>query len=783
MRLTLRTLLAYRDRVLGVADTEDLHRRIQISQDAGNLLKRIGAVTKQNNLLAPPVLGKGLGGDPNSIAEYLDDALQHSQIPELERTCLVSDMQLAELADCHTMLSTAMNTKVTVPESLREIALAAGDPQLRKQVAAELEARKAPRRSGRRTNPALIETQGSASNTDAISHDVTVRVEAPMLASGGDSIATHGLDLETYALSHEVPEYLVGSSPIGNWRIPLAIGTLVTLLGLLVWQNLGPWDRVAELFANGPARTLGSSKSIDYDLITEAQLAPPGLSDATTAPPDNAAPNAASSASLEIESSDNMPPGAAAVAPTMTVDSQVPPGLDIVTDSTAPPGISTAPLGISESPPGIPPGTSNAPPGLGSALANGAASGTPAAARDLAAGSGVAIWLPRNAVEDEAVVLSEVNKKLQRVQAGEPIQVPSKLIIPPTTRTTIDLPGGVLWTACGPSILELAPARVGSAPVVVTRLCRSLIRGGPEGRQVVLATPAGEYLLELADATSLASIEFAYRPAKHGSCLDVNAMLPILVIVAAEGGVSIQAAGQPAKLKEQSVAPEKLALGEGLAVVAGSQPVRFRLQEIPAWYRTSIERPIDGLASEDLHRLLAATDPQVGLVPIIDDLTTHRRPETAAMAIQVALLSGNWQPLAEGFLGNERMRSHWSPTLQLARQCLASDPGAAPAAKQVFLQNYGDADGQLLYDLVCGLPEDQLGTEGLANLVQLLEHPRLDHRVLAAYQLYLFAGKNLGYQPTAPNRVSVQQWRRELATNRLAAAAIPDIIWERRPRQ
>ena len=69
MRLTLRTLLAYRDGVLGPADREDLHRRIQSSPDVGNLLRRIGAVTQLNEILAPPVLGNGLGGDPNSIAE------------------------------------------------------------------------------------------------------------------------------------------------------------------------------------------------------------------------------------------------------------------------------------------------------------------------------------------------------------------------------------------------------------------------------------------------------------------------------------------------------------------------------------------------------------------------------------------------------------------------------------------------------------------------------------------------------------------------------------------
>ena len=149
MRLTLRTLLAYRDRVLSPADAEDLHRRIQISHDAGNLLRRISAVTGRNAVLAPPVLGKGLGGDANSIAEYLDDAMQHTQLPELERICLVSDVQLAELADCHSLLSTAVHTKVSVTNDLRRMALGLGDSDRRGPIKLELENRKALRRRGK----------------------------------------------------------------------------------------------------------------------------------------------------------------------------------------------------------------------------------------------------------------------------------------------------------------------------------------------------------------------------------------------------------------------------------------------------------------------------------------------------------------------------------------------------------------------------------------------------------------------------------------------------------
>ncbi|MEZ6075975.1 MAG: hypothetical protein R3C56_09970 [Pirellulaceae bacterium] len=197
MRLTLRTLLAYRDRVLSPADAEDLHRRIQISHDAGNLLRRISAVTGRNAVLAPPVLGKGLGGDANSIAEYLDDAMQHTQLPELERICLVSDMHLAELADCHSLLSTAAHTKVSVSSELRRMALALGAPVQRGQIEQEIENRKAPRRRGKQTDVMVrVDAAHGSPIPEVAKPKVPVQVESPMLVSGGESIKPQGLNLK-----------------------------------------------------------------------------------------------------------------------------------------------------------------------------------------------------------------------------------------------------------------------------------------------------------------------------------------------------------------------------------------------------------------------------------------------------------------------------------------------------------------------------------------------------------------------------------------------------------
>ena len=786
MRLTLRTLLAYRDGVLSPADTEDLHRRIQSSHDAGNLLRRIGAVTKLNQVLAPALLGKGLGGDANSIAEYLDDSLQHSQIPELERICLTSDMQLAELADCHTLLSTAMNTKVPAPADLRRMVLAVADPPGRREVVAELEARKAPRRKRRDPGNIVRADAAHATPRSAEVASVPVEVTSPMVASGGESIKPQGLNLETSALAHEVPEYLVGSSA-SNWKIPLAIGVLAGLLGVLVWQTLGPWKNVAELFAVAPDSTKNKSSStdsIDYDLIVESEQTPPGVSpakneldvgtnDVGTNSASKSTPNSITDA-VAIEADVAAPP---TVAATIDVDSATPPGLDSSSDKQTPPKPSTASPSVAQ-----PTVTSEAPPGISADVSKDAPS-TSAPTPTKKAANGTALWLPHDDKASEAVILSRSGNVLLRVKAGEALQTPLELLVPPFTRTTIDLPGGALWTACGPSLLKLDQEdQAGTADVakpnnssVVTGLCRALVRGGPDGRHVVVATPVGRYLLELTDPDSLLSVEMSYRPATAGSTIDSAATKPVLVFIAAEGQATVtplDPIGEPQKLK----------LGDGLGIVAGSKANRFRLQTIPNWFGTSVERPIDSLAAQDLHQLLSANvDPKASLAASLLELSRSRRPETAALATQLLMLAGEWEPLVDGFLNNERFRSHWNPTLTLTRQLLAHSGPSADKLRQLLLDKHA-ADGEMLYDLIRGQSAEELGNDGLAKLIGRLESPRLDVRVVAAFQLELLTGKNLGYQPTSTNRASVQQWRRDLSTNRVTLLEPIPLIFESVPR-
>ena len=245
----------------------------------------------------------------------------------------------------------------------------------------------------------------------------------------------------------------------------------------------------------------------------------------------------------------------------------------------------------------------------------------------------------------------------------------------------------------------------------------------------------------------------------------VTASIRAVAFVAVDGEVLVEGLDQ--------AQPQTLILGDGLALIE-TTPRRFKLGEIPTWYRGSSERPLDVQAALDFSKLVAV-DTEIGEALI--SICSHRRPETAALAIQASMLLGDWQAFANGFLRNDAMRNHWTPTLALAEQLIASDPGNAKS----LLQSLEAADplrGKKLFGLMEGFSEDQQPSDFLPQLIELLDSTQLDERVLAAYRLRRLTGKDFGYLPHLPNRTSVQQWRREFSANRLKINNVGDPLWE-----
>ena len=105
MRLTVRTLLAWRDRVLSKEDQRDLDEKVLSHNAAQEIEQRIERVLGNLDLPSPRVDAAGLSASANSMAEFLDNALPEEYLGSFESNCIESDVQLCEAAECHQFLS------------------------------------------------------------------------------------------------------------------------------------------------------------------------------------------------------------------------------------------------------------------------------------------------------------------------------------------------------------------------------------------------------------------------------------------------------------------------------------------------------------------------------------------------------------------------------------------------------------------------------------------------------------------------------------------------------
>ena len=723
MRLTLRTLLAYRDGVLSPAETSDLHQRIKQTEVASNLLRRVENLVKHKQLLAPKVNGEGLGGDANSVAEYLDDTLASEQVPEFERICIAeSDLVLAELAHCHQLLAEAMNSQVVVPQDLKSLAASLTSPRNQAALARRLNIGRAksstvvgPVGSIRRTDEAQPETLVDALTTE---NNISQRpqVQAPMVTSGGGSIKPQGLDLERPQLAHEVPEYLVGQRS-GGWRIPLAIGAMVTLLSVLAWQALGPLNKVRDLFvSNSTALNDSNSKGSQKNPI-----------EPTTNEVKPSARNSEMETSAVADSSRSVSEPGDMANDTTNADSLVP-NIDGATQPLAPNTEATpAQADQTENTFRWTPGTEDA----------------------------KSVLFVRRSVDGTVLP--------NRIVANVPIPAGSEIVVPPSMRTTLNL-AGCSWSVCGPTSMQLSQ---NESVTITTSLCRAITKGGIHGRSLTIVTPTESLKLQFEDATSMAAIEVAFRPVSHGPITDKSAFKPFLIIVAVEGQLTVTPTREATDSKSI-----RLVVGDGVAFTE-AQPIEFELGAIPAWYRAGNDPPLDSFAALDMHKLINGTD---DVTAQLASMCSDRRPESAALAIQSRMLLGDWGDLAGDFLNNELMRSHWASVIGLAEQLLASKEQNAEALRTAFEAAH-PGRGDVLFALLVGADNSSQPKELLPKLVEVLGSGELDERVLASHQLRRLTGKDMGFQPSFPNRAVLQQWRRTITSNP-SLLSLGNPIWE-----
>jgi hypothetical protein len=713
MRLTLRTLLAYRDGVLDPKDAALLEAKIRESSMAQQISARIEEGMRNRKLAPIPVDAREFGFEANMVAEFLDDTISMETLPEMERKCLEFNTLLSEIGSCHQILSRALTIPAAIPNSLRQ---RIRDLPNHPNAKSSLFTNKSLNTSGqmlRLDSSAAVASKAA----DPSSPTVASTAESRPIRKSRIELRESGIELDD-GLGRSVPEYLIGSDR--SWMTRAAMALLLVLALIVVGAfAVGPLERVAKLL---------SKPEGGMALVPNDRKKPPGISAIDENPkaikPLEEAMDAEDAPIIE-ESVGAPPPGPALA----------------INDPNAKPTSLLPSDGLKKEP--------NAKPE------------PPQTVRQMQ-------WLPDSKASSESIVLTLGKRDglganhWKRMHPGDRVRVGERVIVPPAQRTEMRIEPGIRWLCAGDNDMLLAAD--GKTTKVMLYAGRSLIFATPDA--TAIDVDCNGVLLSIRfnspDASAALELNNVWSPTtdamlQQGS-VEVNTNVR-LIGVQGKLDYTAQSPGNPSS-------QGTLDVGQFVDWEDGAISKTQELLEAPWWLQTSFERPIDQLAATDLQRALAGVDPDV-LENELLELTNHRRGETAALAVRTRMMIGKYDNLftPEGVLNRKGLHSHWASILAQIPQSFGQMEHRELLVNT--LRNEAGTRANTILSLLVPKSDEQLAAGADKLLVESLSSSAMDERILAIHQLSNITGKSLGFQPDKNSVDAIQQWRKLLSKNEI----------------
>jgi hypothetical protein len=728
MRLTLRTMLAYLDDILEPADFQDISKKIAESEFATNLVHRTRDVTRRMRLGAPKLSGRGMGLDPNTVAEYLDNTLAAERVPDFEKVCLESDVHLAEITASHQILTLVLGEPAHV------------DPGLRRRLY-------------------------------HVGSDAPHMVDQAHEAHAGTAHAEHHaapppLPFVPIREKPVVPDYLRESSK-SRWRTGVLAVLAVALVGGAIVMALGGPKDVLRLVG------IGGEKKIEQPNIPPGEIAgarvPPAAEQPSSTPlpensnPEPALPPATNSAAADTTQPELRQPianGGLDTPPATVGDSTTPPSGP---PEAAPPA--GAEVGATLPPTGtVPAGGTGPPMGTGPAVGPTPAFGTiPPGNAMPAVGDKPPVPTPLTAgnadgvgrlVSDEDILLrlDAPTGSWRRLPSRAPLARGDKLLVLPTFRPTIILSSGVTVQLVPETMVELEGADADGVLGLVVPYGRVVLMnsGKPDTQiRLRLGEQQGKLVFGNADATVAAEVRRFRMPGVNPEAQRAPAAVDLYCT---NGQVrwSEVSGGEPKTLKSPSrmvVVPHPAETGD------------ISLKELPKWITTNQVTPIDERAARTLYKVL---DDQNTLMKL-KELAVDRRAENRSLAIRCLAHIGQFDEFVE-VLNDPDQYSAWAPYTEAVDAALARSPEMAAKIRAAFEKKAGEK-GDELYRMLWGYSTADLESGSGLKLVEYLDHEDLPFRVLAFWNLKNITGSTLNYRPEVPPMIrkqAVQRWRDRL---------------------
>jgi hypothetical protein len=800
------------DDVLDPADKEELAKKIESSDFAKDLVHQTRDSVRRLRLSAPQVIGSGMGMDPNTVAEYLDNVLPPDQVGDYERICLDSDLHLAETAACHHVLTMVLGEPAEVePRARQRMYMVPAEAREQKRLRTE----PAHKRPGNTTTVPILPPLATQT--------IVATPAQPEPIAGSNA--------------YEIPEYL-RSRPWWQSRAVLASIAAVLLVGAAFYfvsdrmglfgggENVAAVDAV-DADAQDTPETVATVETQGETETGDAAVAPapeasatPGETVAAPAETPSAEPAVAAPAATTVDGNAATtgespqppatevasPPAAAVVSETPVIEPVAPAAeatapVDGTAGTSAPVDPSAAPAAATTSAepgpvenPATPDAgaTTNVPP-------PGAVDTTPPA-------DPVAVIPPQeNSATDPAdtVPPAETVASLPSTPAAAVVDIGSETADdaasqgPPDLGTYLsgktvllrhdEAKGG--WFRAQPRSAVVAGDQLLALPEFRPKitLASGVVLDLSGGTQVVMMTAD----MERAAGLEVASADVPLIDVLYGRIILINTS-------GDENLVRVKAGSHVGEARLERNAT--LGVEVERPFVPGNDPrttpspvvVRMYAPEGGVTWKDAsnefvAERPsrwtlTEGAPGELVEDATAAPEwidqePVVHLseqrygAPVIESTLVSDRPvdiqllelfkgrdrrEVKSLVTRASIHVGLFAPFVEAIRDSEQKWQTWRTHIATLRSAMAQSTESAEQVFQALVEQRGRQAAADLYEMLCGYNSEQIGTTpeqmktgALARLVGHLENDSLDYRVLAVHDLWEITGKQLMPNPSA----------------------------------
>ena len=757
MRLTLRTLLAYLDDILEPAQAREIGEKISESGYASSLVEHIREVMRKRRLGAPEPSGPGIGLDPNSVAEYLDNTLSPEEVADIEKICLESDLHLAEVAACHQVLTIVLGEPVDVPEQTRERMYVLGETRRDKPAAKEDD----------RKNGESRERVPSVTGTTQPKQEVAK-------ARGYEG----------------VPEYL---RPTPVWRRvgPIVAGLVIGGVWLgMIWSSPSlihstsddGSDAGEQLADASSANTTGSAAEIADGILNGSEVAVPGNTEpeipSNEPPTNNLLASRENSPSIRDLDGFDPPPPADAPEPgsdsvTTTVAASPGPATPVAPEPVATTTTTTPSATATTLPRSTEPTTVAAVTPTGTTPVPTTAPATPTATQPP---DPAPIEQPEYQPAPDIMYASRDGAFLIRTADGwrtmprrSMVRTGDALAAPEPFSTLLDVtPLGMTIEVFGGTALEV----VGSSDEagLVLRLTQGRVAfqnrsvADPENPATVGVLIGDEvFHLSFSSENAVCGVDVVpTEPQKFEKGPEVDQFVGNLFV--GRGAVNASV-GKPGGrlLTAPAWLPLTVSVREQMEKAGEDVPIL----PVPEWLDLESNR-MTPAQRRYATRFEKELDPEVPIHLSIPAAVESQVPDLATLAVRCLAVTDHSEQLVEALARADFTEARDAATRAI-RQWLPRDPKNGDALRKSLEMNFPAGQVDPIYRLLWGYDETDAQNEATSRiLVDWLKSDSEVIRQLAYFHIYRLTGQRYDYRPNLPKdqrRVAMKRWESHLEKN------------------